>query len=191
MANENKPFGMKAIESPHVGVRRHRYPVLPQSLWSGAAADLSARIYLGDPVFVQTAGLILPVDTQGISPMGVVEGIFDPAGKPVRYVPTALEDEWYKYFLLIADDPHQLFTIQEDSVGGSVSQENGNPWHYANLAMSPTGNAVTGRSGFMLDSSTVGSGPGQLQFLDRYALEHNEFGDYCVWVVKFGMHRFA
>jgi hypothetical protein len=55
-------------------------------------------------------------------------------------------------YVLVADDPDLLFEVQEDSVGGNLVMGAGG--RNADL-VSGTGNAATGYSGWMLDSSTI------------------------------------
>lgn len=113
----------------------------------------STALYVGDPV--QLAGSAsadgVPTITRATAAggnyiLGVVVG-FEPATQiplPYRAASTAM-------YVLVADDPDLLFAIQEDAVGGALAVTDVG----LNVDLiAGSGNAYTGQSGFLLDTST-------------------------------------
>ena len=149
MPNLNVAFGLKPVRRTH-----------------GAPANFSPReyfvpstdataLFIGDPVILAgsadatlTAATVTRATAAGGNRVtGVVVG-FRPSDSIVangyRLASTAA-------YVLVSDDPDQLYEIQDDSVGGALAA--------ADIGLNAdliagTGNAATKRSGFMLDTST-------------------------------------
>ena len=149
MPNLNVAFGLKPVRRTH-----------------GAPANFNAReyfvpstdataLFIGDPVIMAgsadatlTAATVTRATAAGGNRVtGVVVG-FRPSDSIVangyRLASTAA-------YVLVSDDPDQLYEIQDDSVGGALAA--------ADIGLNAdliagTGNAATKRSGFMLDTST-------------------------------------
>ena len=196
MANINAPFGLIPIDAPQGSVRRIKYDMGPKDpVLLGTAYTGTVGIFIGDPICNVGCTMFVPTSADnGI--LGVVVGINDSNGVPVNCIPLPFPDDWLFYELIIADDPNQRFIIQEDSVGGAISYFRSTPYFGANLAFDPypIGNKLTGKSGFMLDSSSADAitagNPPQLQILGKYNAPDNEYNqDYCRWVVKINMHQ--
>lgn len=92
-------------------------------------------------------------------------------------------------YALVADDPNQLFVVQEDSVAGALAATN--VGQNANLVFGGT-NTTTGMSGVELDSSSAAT-TATLQVkiigLDRRA--DNEIGTNADWIVKINNHQYG
>ena len=90
-------------------------------------------------------------------------------------------------YALVADDPNQLFLVQEDSVGGDLAATN--VGQNINFIFAGT-NTTTGASGVELDSSsaaTTATLQAKLVGLDRRP--DNEIGTNADWIVKINNHQ--
>jgi hypothetical protein len=160
------------------------------------ASDGTA-LFVGDPVkFVTDASDANGVPTitigtagGGAFSLGVVLGVVtggDPA--VVRtFDKTVYRVASTEAYLLIADDPDLLFEIQEDSVGGVMTV--GAAGRNADL-VAGSGSTVTGRSGWMLDSSTLNTtNTLQMRIVGPVDRPDNEPTlDYAKWLVSFNLH---
>lgn len=155
MANTNVPWGLTPV--------RYR----SGAMYTGAAniyhvpSTFGTALFLGDPVI----GVTNTADANGIPNITIASGAgaillgsivgFVSAGEP--NVPRTRDNAVYRLasteaYVLVADDPDLLFEAQEDSVGGNMAIAAGG----RNVDLiSGTGNTNSGRSGWMLDSSTM------------------------------------
>lgn len=88
-------------------------------------------------------------------------------------------------YLLVADDPHLIFEIQEDSDGGSLARTDvgrGVDIIVANA------NANTGLSNMEIDSSTAGQA--QLRVIRLAQRPNNDVGTNAVWEVMINEHTY-
>ena len=193
MANANSPYGLRPIAdngTPWSGQGR---------LFCFPAAD-ATNIFLGDPVVglgtsdangvpnatIATAGATHVV-LGGF--VGLINGPSNGAGGTVftvtRDLPVYIQSGVLAYGL-VCDDPNQLYTIQEDSVGGAIATSS-SAFENAEL-VAGSGSTVTGFSGWMLDSSTVGNGTTlQLKILGLQRGPDNAIGNYAKWVVRLNL----
>jgi len=145
----------------------------------------ATAVFIGDPVILSGSadaqgvpGVV--VATQGATNRitGVVVG-FDPTPGIVALGYRAASTAGY---VLVDDNPMTEFEIQEDSVGGALA--------VASVGLncdliSAAGNAFIRRSGWMLDSSTAGTGATlQVRIVGAMQRADNEIGDYCKWLVR-------
>jgi hypothetical protein len=91
---------------------------------------------------------------------------------------------------LVADSPEQLFSIQEDSVGGALAAAN--VGQNADMIFASV-NTTTGLSGVELDSSTAASGNATyvLKILRLDPAVDNAVGTNARWIVKINNHQFG
>lgn len=195
MANSNTPYGLRPIN-------------MNGTPWSGQGmmvffnSDDSAAVYIGDPIKAtgETDAFGVPEvtiasagDTDVV--LGCLLGMSNgPAGSGITltrdspvYRPASLTN-----YGLIVDDPDQLYAIQEDSVGGAIAITAA-AFANANF-VSGTGSTVTGYSGWMLDSSSVGTSTDttfQLKIIGLLRGPDNAVGNYAKWVVKLNNPQFA
>ena len=187
MANNNAPFGLRPINDNGTP-------------WSGQGRMVcmntseSNNIFLGDPVVPLggTDGFGVPL--VGLASAGATDTILGgfigrsngPAGSGVTLLQS--DTVWRHASILtygfVCDDPNQLYTIQEDSVGGAVAAATGG-FANGNL-VSGTGSQTTGFSGWMLQSSTVGSGNPtyQIRVIGLTRGPDNALGNYARWTVR-------
>lgn len=176
MANTNAAFGLLPV----------RY--LNGAPYNGAAnmylipSSDASDVYIGDPVKVGgTAGAagttVNGVDCHGM-PTAIVAAAGDTLlGVVVGFLPdqsgltTLKRTASTNRIALVVDDPNVIFEVQEDAVGATTALvdigENADIVYAA-------GNATTGRSGVMLDSSTRVTTTAQLRMLRFVPRADNE-----------------
>lgn len=191
MANRNMPRGIIPVQridgSPYSGQANIYY--VPSSY--------ATALYLGLPLVATGAsdanGIpVAQIATAGatnytIGPMvGVVSG-----GEPV----VAVQRDSLVYhpastaqYILVADDPDLIFEAQEDSVGGSIAMATAGTKNVDLVA--GAGSTVTGYSGWMLDSSTIGTGNTlQMRLLRGVHRADNEMASsYARWLCRINLH---
>jgi len=91
-------------------------------------------------------------------------------------------------YVYVADDPDQLFSIQEDGAGGDLAATavGGNA---DILATSVT--TATGMSNMELDSSTATTSTAQLRILRLDPSPDNEIGTNARWIVRINEHLYG
>lgn len=123
----------------------------------------------------------------GDAVLGVMVGL----AKPLRdsTINRAASTEAY---ILVADDPNIVFSIQEDSVGAALAATNvGNT---ADLATMTAGSATTGLSSMEIDSSTAtaaGDGTEDVLIVGLVQSADNEIGNNAKWLVRLNNHAFV
>ena len=153
MANVDASFGFRPVTSDGNGgsrIKLGRYAI---------QASEGTDLFRGDPVLIQgtsvldelTGTYVPTVVRAGTS--GYVTGVI------VDFEPQTDESLTYKTdatterFVLVADDPYQLFEVQAD---GSVAVTDlGNT---ADIIFTNAGSTVTGQSGAELDTADIGTG---------------------------------
>ena len=184
MANNNAPFGLKPLN-------------LNGTAWSGQMklahfpTSQGGNIFIGDPLIPLATTDAYGVPEWGIATAGatnIVGGCFmgranGPAGSGITllqsdYIYRPASTSAYGY---VCDDPDVLYSIQEDSVGGAIATSAGG-YTVAEL-VAGTGSTATGLSGWMLQSSTVGTGDGtyQVRVLGLTRGPDNAIGNYARW----------
>lgn len=148
MANTNNPEGLKPVRyasgAPYTGAC---------NMYFVPATDATA-LFVGDPVVIAGDADAdgVPTVTRataggGNSITGVVVGVRNTPSQTTRY--RKASDAMY---VLVADDPHLLFEIQEDAIGGALASTNVGQ----NIDLvAGSGSTTTGLSGFQADSSTA------------------------------------
>lgn len=189
LANSNAPFGLRPISEnggPFTGQGRLVYFPTAQG----------ANIFLGDPLVYLGGTDAFGVPAVGIATAGAthqVAGGFNglsngPAGSGVTLLQnsTVYRPASTITYGLLADDPNQLFAIQEDSVGGAIAAGT-SALDNADL-VAGAGSTVTGFSGWQLDSSTVGSGATmQVKIMGLLRGPDNALGINAKWVVRLNL----
>lgn len=173
--------------------------------WNGAAnvynvpASYATALYIGQPLIATGAsdanGIpVVQTATAGATnyTIGPMVGIVS-AGTPIVGITrdmTVYHPASTNQYILVADDPNLLFWVQEDSVGGSIDPATAGTKN-ADL-VAGAGSTVTGYSGWMLDSSTIGTGATkQLRILSALQEVDNVVGTSdtnAKWLVKINLH---
>ncbi len=189
MANANVPRG---LYNPR---HRNGAPYNGGGRIYHVPASYGTALYIGDPVIIVTDAS----DANGIQTVArasagggayAIGAIIGMASRPEAvwtqdkglYRPASTLG-----YVLVADDPDLLFEIQEDSVGGVMTI--GAVGRNADL-IAGSGSAVTGWSGFQLDSSTLQTtNTLQLRIVDALRAPDNDPGDtYAKWLVSINLH---
>lgn len=176
MPNIDRPRGLQPHgELLHVG---------EYTLSSG----YSTAVYIGDPVVANGTArdVVLATAGTGNKVLGAVVGIFDANKVPMAYWPASYSGIGY---VLVADDPRQLFVAQGDGDSSyfDINDCNGN----VNL-VSGTGSAITGISGWELnDSDTGGNTAGdQIRLLRPVQAADNTVGiANAAWICRINNHQ--
>ncbi len=90
-------------------------------------------------------------------------------------------------YVLVCDDPHMLFVIQDDGVSDTPAVTD--IGEAADLIVA-NANTTVGRSQVMIDGSDIGTGD-QVQLLEFVQREDNEIGAYAKWLVRINEHTYA
>ncbi len=181
MANANAAFGLNALMenngSPWAGTTQKYY--VPST-------DATA-LYIGDPVILAGSADADGVSTVTRATAGATNRI---TGVIVGFVPSATYiANGYRAastaeYALVADGTNLLFEVQEDSVGGALAATN--VGQNADL-VAGTGTRYSG-SGWMLDSSTAGTGATlQVRIVALSSRADNAIGTYARWLVRINL----
>lgn len=179
MANTNVAFGLDPI-APKGGIVQTTEYYVP-------ASD-STALFAGDPVIIAGGA-----DAEGVQTVtrataasagritGVVVGFRpDPSVIANGYRVASVAG-----YVLVCDDPEQVFEIQEDSVGGALAA--------ADIGLNAdliagTGSTVSKKSGFMLDTSTKAvTATLQLRILGLQRRADNEMGANAKVLVRINL----
>ena len=192
MANANRPFGLKPVSS-----RGSEYDG-QATMYYIPSGDTNAYA-IGDPVTLagsaDSAGIpTVTLATAGagnlvLGPIVATRGqkyggvLADPASLDTTIIPAT---KTKGYYVLVADDPHLLFEVQEDSDSTTLAATDvGNNFDL----VSGTNNGYL--SGWMLDSSSANTGATrQLQLVRLASRPDNAIGTYAKWIVRIVYHNF-
>ena len=197
MANsERSLLGLRPLGWPGSAIRINYYQ-----------ANTGQNLFLYQPVALNNSGQVqaqaVIADMSGL--LGTIVGFIatDKAGLPsdmTNLSQAAFMDALANRCLVaVADDPQQLFTLEEDTGGGTVIgslNSIGNTVTYTFLAT--TGSTVSGISNAVLDSSTVANDTGgALTLVKAYDIinedgtTNNLANNFAKWVVRINAHQNA
>lgn len=185
MANSDTPFGFKPARK--LGAMNTTGGVNRYYRGTGDANNL----FIGDPVDLggtgDTAGVpsvVRATAGSGGYAVGVVVGIenntSDNLGR--TYLPASTAG-----YVLVCDDPDEVFIIQEDSTSGALA--------VTDIGLNAdfvigSGNTTTGISATELQTSSINTtNTLQLRVLGLYPDQKNEVGTNAKWLVRFNLHR--
>ena len=196
MANDNFPRGLFPINL--VKERCHYYRVgTGTDVFLGEVVDLASTGYITNAIDVTTAGIV--------QALGVAVGF---AGSMKRSIATndpyldvsdlapladGLEagDRW----VLVADDPHELFLVQGDS-GGTIATIAAIGETAAFIYRATSGNTTSGWANLELAASSNSASTGQLvrilgihDAVNVDGTENTAGAQYCKYVVQIQTHR--
>lgn len=180
MANADQPRGLIPVASL-TGT------ALATGIYFIPATD-STAMSVGDPV--KYAG---SADADGVPTVTVATAGDACCGVIVGFTPDKdYEDNTYRVastarYAIVADDPNELFVVQEDSDGGALAATN--VGQNATLIFGGT-NTTTGASGVEIDSSTAATTATlQVKLIRLDRRPDNEIGTNADWVVKINNHQ--
>ena len=191
MSNANTPFGLKPIN-------------MNGTPWNGQATlyyigtGESTAVFVGDPVIPGGSGdgygvadvVLATAGTSNYLIGAVVAVVNGPAAGANAAIGITQNSTVYHPastagYVLVADDPNQLFVMQEDSVGGAIAATALS----SNFSMvSGVGSTTTGLSGWMIDSSVSNTTSLQLRLMRLLREPDNAIGNYAKWVVRINQH---
>lgn len=170
MANENKPFGLKAVRHNSGGeIRTNDYPI---------AASYTTAIYRGDLVEMAADGSITYAAAANADNLGVFAGC--------EYVNAAGEVKFSSYWpgtasctnikAHVYDDPNIIFAIQSDATGWAAADVGS----LCDISTYAAGNTKTGLSAVTANSTTTGTTNLSLRLLRLVDDGVNVAGPYSV-----------
>jgi hypothetical protein len=196
MSNANKPQGLAPVKS------------LTGATWNGQAnvyyiptSDSTNAYAIGDPVATLSGG----ADANGVSAVvlatagsthpirGVIIGIgtsetlvADPNNLSLTTIPAT---KLYPYYVVVVDDPHVIFEVQEFSGSGSTNFTAADIGKNVNLKAGTNNGFI---SGWTLDdtAATAADATRQTQLLGIRRTADNAFGSYCKFYVRINLHEF-
>lgn len=197
MANADRPAGLVPTQyrngSPWNGQARMYY----------IASDNGSAFAIGDPVDLSGSG-----DTNGVpgivlatagnnsganmilgSVVGVLGNVYGSSAgnfnSPNTIVVPATKTQ--AYYVMVADDPNIVFTVQEDSVGGALTAAD------IGINIDLTSAANNGYiSQWELDSSVKSTSANyQMKLWGLAQTSDNAFGTNAKWLCTINLHRFA
>jgi hypothetical protein len=153
------------------------------------SAAYAQALYIGDPMALDASGnAVIATAGTGNVIQGAALGFFTSDFVPLAtvYHPSATAGTNY---VLLADDPRQLFVMQEDSVGGSLALTD-----YAgnlNIIDNDGGSTVTGMSGWEINSSDAGDATAgdQVRLISKLRSPDNAIGTNCKWIIRINNHQ--
>lgn len=185
MANSSGAFGLRPVcylnGAPYNG-QANQYFV---------SAGEAASIFIGDPVRLSDVAST-SVDGLPSAEVGVQSSAL--VGVCVGTVPVTRDSNIYREggvnrIILVADDPNILFEVKEDSDSGVIA--------LASIGLNcdliaGTGSAVTGNSGWLLDSSSVATwvtcDVQIMRGVDR--VDNTLASSYADWLVRLNNHQY-
>jgi len=180
MANDNRPQGFHAINSPQGSVQKTKYRI---------ANAYDTNLFIGDMVTISSGTLVVATAGTTNILLGSIIGFeceegIDKAG----YYPADSTDH---YTAIVADDPNQMFTAQDDGTGNAIALTDIGVT--GNLIATHAGNTATNLSGMEMDGSSFDTGQAvtdQLRLVDIVERVDNEVGANAEWVVKIHNHYY-
>lgn len=186
MANVDAPFGLR----PARNVYGAPYTASVNT-YSTAAGDATA-IYIGDPVTLsgtsQTIDGVVYADVDQAATGDVIVGVV------VGVLPSDRDSLVYRAastqrLLLVSDDPHALFEIQEVS-GGTALTANDIGLN-ANFVVA-AGSTTTGLSGVELNNATEATtNTLDLKIVGFANRPDNAIGEHAKWLVRINRHQYS
>ena len=166
----------------------------------------TAAVFIGQPMDMDTNGqaAIASVSTANTKCLGPVIGFAeDSDGMPS--LPSAMLDISVGAYLpanknayvCIADDPNQLFTIQEINSGTALTTANIGAQAHWTYGGASSGSTITGYADCELNTATAGATNGTSGALQIVKLQNiknsdgtwNGLGGNCKWTVRISNHR--
>lgn len=191
MANPNAPYGLRPVNN-------NGTPFSGQVTMYYVPSSVATSVFIGDPVIPNgdgdgfgVAGVTLATAGGANMLIGAVVAVVNgPASGGSATIPVTRDLPVYHTastngYVLVADDPNQLFAIQENSSGGAIASA-GISANYS-LA-SGVGSTVTGLSGWQLASNLVNTTTLALRLMRLARLPGNAYGTNAQWIVRINQH---
>ena len=189
MPNTSHITGLRPIEEPYGTIRAHWYE-----------ANTGVAYYMYQPVDLNADGRIAMALTGTASTTAFIVGSIvnladDASGPPSNsysgYIPAnpASVNSAGLVRIQVADDPTQLFLIEEDTGGSALDAQSVGAGAVITYTAT-TGNTVSGVANAVLDRSTVATTTDlTLRLIKKWDKSDNAYGNYCKWLVTINRHR--
>lgn len=188
--------GLLPVNFPYGNYRRNLYKL---------TTSTTAAVYIGEPMSLDASGQVAPATPStaaaGSKILGSALGFTDTNKAGIPSGMTALDQGGFlpantDAYVIVSDDPEQLYQIQEDTGGSALTQSSvGNTGVF--VYRSSSGNNTTGYATAEFDRSTVvATGSGHLQIVglvDRMNSDgsKNDFGNYAKLLVRISQPNFG
>ncbi len=189
MPNTSHVTGLRPINQPYGGVRANIYE-----------ATTGSAYYMYQPVDLDANGRVVAATAgsagNGFFMLGSIVGLANDAFGPPDdaysgYIPAnpVSVNSAGLINILVADDPNQLFVIEEDTGGTALDAQAvvaGGVFTF----LATTGSTVSGVCRAVLDRSAVATTTDlTLRLIKKWDKPDNAYGNYCKWVVQIIQHR--
>ena len=193
MANSNTPIGLQPIKNLS-GEPRTNFYYIPSSY--------GTALFIGDPVVKtgtsNTTNIVAGQREFNAGTLPEINRVAAGAGNPltgviIGFLPNY--DDTSKNFnpasteaiAIVADDPNQLFEMQEESAGTPLAATS--VGLNANVVYAEAGSTITGFSGAEIDTTTPDTTQNfQLKILRLIDRVDNAVGQHAKWLVKINQH---
>lgn len=191
MPNTSHITGLRPIEQPYGTVKNH---------WYEAATGVA--FFIHQPVDIDANGRITVALTGTASNSAFIAGSIvnladDASGPPSDsfsgYIPAnpASVNSAGLVRICVADDPSQLFVIEEDTGGSALDAQSVGAGAVITYTAT-TGNTTSGVSNAVIDRSTVATTTDlTLRLIKKWDKPDNAYGNYCKWIVAINRHRLS
>lgn len=184
MANKDIPNGLVPVDGTGgahcISTNPYVFPAT-----DGTAVAVGDPVKIAGSADAETGYPTIARATAGDACCGVVVGFL--ADK--SYEDQTHRSASTRRIAIVADSPEQLFSVQEDSVGGALAVTN--VGQNADMVFAAVATA-TGLSGVELDSSTAATTATLvLKVLRLDPVTNNAVGDNARWIVKINNHQFG
>lgn len=193
MANDERNLvGLRPLDQPYGNIRIGYY-----------RANTARNIFKYQPVMLNNSGQVqvgtLIADCSGI--LGTVVGFVDANKAALPPSMDSLSDAAFltngnNAYVAVADDPNQLFTLEEDTGGTLIGSANSAGQTVSFTYLGTTGDTVTGIANAVLDRSTLAAGTGGVfTIVEPYDIINSDgtlntpTGNFCKWVVRISTHQ--
>lgn len=189
MPNISHITGLRPINQPYGGIRANVYEATTGTaffMYQPVDLDANGRVTVALTGTASTTAFIL----------GSIVGLFNDAFGPPDdaysgYIPAnpASINSAGLVKVLVADDPNQLFLVEEDT-GGSALDAQSIGAGVVLTYTATTGNTTSGVSNAVIDRSTVATTTDlTVRLIKKWDKPDNAFGNWCKWVVQINRHR--
>ncbi len=183
MANQNAPFGLRAIGK--VGQNRDNQGLSEYSI----AANNTTTIYFQDAVKPMASGTIQHAAAGDIL-LGSLNGVFytDPTTSKPTFANHYAQVNASDIVAFVSDDPYERFEIQTDI---STASQQTDVFMNADIVVT-AGNSANNVSKTQLDDGTLATANGQLKIIAASTdVDNSDIGSgYLNWVVMINEHQY-
>lgn len=194
MANDQSShLGMRPVKQPFGSIKIGYY-----------RANTGAALFRYQPVALNNSGQVqiaAILDMSGI--LGSIVGFVDPDKASIPAFMDSLSEAPYmpsspgaNAWVAVADDPNQLFIMEEDTGGTLIGSANSSGTTVSFTYIATTGNTTTGVGNALIDRSTMAADTGGILTLVGPADNMNQDGTsndvtlaYAKWYVRINSHQ--